>query len=106
MIYLDSDAIIPEAKLTQYLLVKLPKNDKSGYLSQAGYTIDNSKQLEQQLRQQLTLPAMFDQETQFGAIYKIEGILEGTNGINLKIATFWIIDIITKETRFVTLLPN
>lgn len=106
MMYLDSNAIIPQAKLTQYLLVKLHKNDKSGYLAQAGYTIDNWRQLEQKLRQQLILPAIFDQQTNFGTIYKIEGVLEGFNGINLNIATFWIIDRETKETRFVTLLPN
>lgn len=106
MMYLDSNAIIPQAKLTRYLLVKFPKNDKSGYLAQAGYTIDNWRQLEQKLRQQLTLPAIFDQQTNFGIIYKIEGILEGVNGIHLNIATFWIIDRETKETRFVTLLPN
>ena len=66
MIYLDENALIPQAKLTQYLLVKLTKNDKSGYLAQAGYTIDNWKQLEEKL----------------------------------------IIDRETKETKFVTLLPN
>ncbi|EAZ91913.1 hypothetical protein CY0110_29599 [Crocosphaera chwakensis CCY0110] len=32
MINLDRNALIPQAKITQYLLVKLPKNDKSGYL--------------------------------------------------------------------------
>ena len=106
MIYLDKNALIPQAKLTQYLLVKLSKNDKSGYLAQAGYIIDNWRQLEEQLRQQLTLPATVDQETKFGTIYKIEGVLKGNNSINLNIATFWIIDKETKETRFVTLLPN
>lgn len=106
MIYLDYNAIIPQAKLTRYLLIKLAKNDKSGYLAQAGYTINNWPQLEQQLREQLKLPAYFDQQTKFGTIYKIEGILKGLNGFDLKIATFWIIDIETQETRFVTLLPN
>ncbi len=52
MIYLDENALIPQAKLTQYLLIKLTKNDKSGYLAQAGYTIENWKQLEEKLRQQ------------------------------------------------------
>ena len=106
MIYLDENALIPQAKLTQYLLVKLTKNDKSGYLAQAGYTIDNWKQLKEKLRQQLSLPATLDHETNFGTIYKIEGVLKGANGINLNIATFWIIDRETKETKFVTLLPN
>jgi hypothetical protein len=35
------DAIIPESKLTKYLLVFKSRNDKSQYLAQAGFTLSN-----------------------------------------------------------------
>ncbi len=46
MVFLPQDSIIAESKLTQYLLVPLPKDDKSKFLAQAGYTLDNWQQLE------------------------------------------------------------
>jgi hypothetical protein len=106
MMYLSLNAIIPEAKLTSYLLVWKQKDDKSGFLAQAGYTIDNWQNLEQDLRSLLKNEATLDRETPFGNIYRIEGILVGSNGVKLKVATFWMIDSFSKETRFVTLLPN
>ncbi|MFM6401554.1 DUF6883 domain-containing protein, partial [Planktothrix sp.] len=53
MVFLPQDSIIAESKLTQYLLVPLPKDDKSKFLAQAGYTLDNWQQLEQDLRNQI-----------------------------------------------------
>jgi len=47
MPYLNPNATIPPAKLTQYLLVLQPKDDKSGFLAQAGYNLDNWQVLEQ-----------------------------------------------------------
>ena len=34
---LPADAVIATEKITQYLLVKRPENDKSHYLASAGY---------------------------------------------------------------------
>lgn len=106
MTYLNINAVIPEAKLTRYLLVWKPKDDKSGFLAQAGYTLDNWQQLERDLRSLLMNEAILDRETSFGNIYKIEGVLVGYNGVSLQVATFWIVDSFSNETRFVTLLPN
>ncbi|GCL60104.1 hypothetical protein NIES3807_32840 [Microcystis aeruginosa NIES-3807] len=50
MPYLNPNATIPPAKLTWYLLVLQPKDDKSGFLAQAGYNLDNWQVLEQDLR--------------------------------------------------------
>lgn len=50
--------------------------------------------------------ATLDRETSFGNIYKIEGVLVGSNRVSLQVATFWIVDSFSNETRFVTLLPN
>ncbi|NJL89420.1 MAG: hypothetical protein HC916_06165 [Coleofasciculaceae cyanobacterium SM2_1_6] len=106
MIYLSLNSIIPEAKLTRYLLVWKKKDDKSGFLAQAGYTINSWQSLEQDLRSLLKNEAVLDRETPFGNIYKIEGILVGSNEVKLKVATFWMIDSFSEDTRFVTLLPN
>ncbi len=37
---IPSDAIIPDEKLTRYLLVPKARNDKSKFLAQAGFTSD------------------------------------------------------------------
>ena len=106
MPYLNPDATIPRAKLTQYLLVLQPKDDKSGFLAQAGYSLDNWQVLEWDLRRILLNEATLNKQTTFGDIYEVKGVLEGVNGVNLRVSTYWIIDSLTKETRFVTLLPN
>ncbi|MGK7924589.1 MAG: DUF6883 domain-containing protein [Spirulina sp.] len=106
MPYLDPDATIPEAKLTKYLLVWKPKDDKSGFLAQAGYTLENWQQLDRDLRSLLKNEATLNKQTAFGDIYEIQGTLLGSNGIRLQVATYWIVDSVSGETRFVTLLPN
>jgi hypothetical protein len=62
--------------------------------------------LEQDLRRILLNEATLNKQTKFGDIYEIKGLLQGVNGINLRVSTYWIIDSLTKETRFVTLLPD
>jgi hypothetical protein len=39
------DAIIPESKLTKYLLVSKSRNDKSRFLAQGGFTLKNWQKL-------------------------------------------------------------
>ncbi len=38
---MSSNLVIENAKLTRYLLVYQPKDDKSKYLAQYGYTLEN-----------------------------------------------------------------
>jgi len=45
------DAIIPDSKITGYLLVLREQDDKSKFLAQAGFTQDNPEQLTSSLRQ-------------------------------------------------------
>ena len=57
---LPVDTVIAEEKLTKYLLVLLPKDDKSQFLQKAGYTLGNWQHLEADLRSQiLPQPAQF-----------------------------------------------
>ena len=105
MAYLDPNAVITEAKLTGYLLILLPKDDKSQFLSQAGYTLENWQQFEQDLREQiLPLEAVPTTITQYGQKYAIAGNLTGPNGTSLRVKTIWIVT--SGLTRLVTLFPN
>lgn len=38
---IPEDAVIPEDKITRYLLVQQARNDKSKFLAQAGFTQEN-----------------------------------------------------------------
>jgi outer membrane receptor for Fe3+-dicitrate len=102
---LPENAIIAEEKLTQYLLILLPKDDKSKFLAKAGYRLDNWQQLEQDLRTQvLTQDADFVETTRYGRKYCIRACLRGSNGVELSILTVWIVD--NGTARFVTLVPD
>ena len=103
--YLNPNALIANSKLTEYLLIPLPKDDKSEYLAQGGYTLDNWQQLERDLRQQiLSLEAQPTVKTQYGQKYQIIGFLVCPNGKVLTIKTIWIVT--EQTTQFVTLFPT
>lgn len=103
--FLPLDAAIAEEKLTKYLLVPLPKDDKSKFLQQAGYTLENWQQLEADLRSQiLTQPAEFLEKTLYGNKYAIKATLKGVNGLELEIITIWMLT--DQKAKFVTLVPN
>lgn len=102
---LPENAIIAEEKLTRYLLVLLPKDDKSKFLAQAGYRLDNWQQLEQDLRTQvLSQPAEFVETTRYGKKYVIRARLCGSNGVSLSVLTVWMVE--NETARFVTLVPD
>lgn len=105
MVFLPQDTVIAEEKLTKYLLVPLPKDDKSKFLTQAGYTLDNWQQLKQDLRVQvLSQPAELIETNRYGRKYAIRACLRGVNGIELNILTIWMLT--NDTTRFVTLVPD
>ena len=104
---LPSDAIIAEEKLTQYLLTWRPRNDKSGYLAQAGYDVSNWETLHADLRH---LAANSEAESEgsnpWGEVIAARGDLQGPNGVILRVNTVWIRLAESGETRFVTLYPD
>ena len=105
MAYLDPNATIAEEKLTQYLLIPLVKDDKSQFLAQSGYGLENWQQLEQDLREQiLSLEATPTKLTRHGQKYVIVGDLTGPNGVTIAVKTIWIVA--PDGTRFVTLFPH
>ena len=105
MTKLSLNSVIPSAKLTNYLLIRLPKDDKSQFLDRGGYSIENWQQLDRDLRSQiLPLEAEQIENTRYGQKYMIRGSLTGPNGRILQVKTVWIVTL--SETRFVTLVAD
>lgn len=103
---LQGTLIIPDAKLTQYLLVPRQEDDKSKFLAQAGFTQDNPDQLKQAI---LTLTQIHDvisdRQDKYGRYYRVEGDLIGPN-CALAVVTIWIERAEDGNIQFVTLKPK
>ena len=83
------------------------RNDKSGYLAQAGYDLSNWDVLEADLRQlAATADAEIEGTNDFGEMLSACGALHGSNGVILKVKTIWIRLAELDETRFVTLIRD
>jgi hypothetical protein len=104
---LPAQSAIPLAKLTRYLLVPLPRGDKSKFLAQAGYSTENTERLMTDLRAQiLPLEASPVGFTKFGDFFEIRGSLRGPNDVLLRAKTTWIREHLHGNVRLVTLLPD
>jgi hypothetical protein len=102
---IPEDALIHGNKLTRYLLVRRPKNDKSGFLAQAGFTIDNPEWLEKAIRRLISEnEAILDRKNEYGAFYLVEGELMGPTKTLLTV-TVWIQLASDNRFHFVTLKP-
>ena len=104
---LAQDTIISERKIKEYLLTPRTEDDKAGFLALAGYSLQNWRELERDLRREVERgDALLIRTTQYGEMYHIKGQLKGPNGTNLDVITVWIKLHATGETRFVTLIPD
>ena len=102
---IPSDAIIQAKKLTDYLLTPRPKNDKSQFLAQVGFTRDNPGLLEQAIRKLIAEnDAELDGQNEYGIFYRVTGVLVGPRG-NLATVTVWIQLTNQHLYRFITLKP-
>lgn len=103
---IPKDALIPDTKIRDYLLIPLRKSDKSKYLALAGYNRENFWELIKDIREQL-LPAegMFEERKLDGELYGVNGELTGPNGRTLRVKTVWLRKW-NGEWRFITLLPD
>ncbi|MBE9079735.1 hypothetical protein IQ241_20980 [Romeria aff. gracilis LEGE 07310] len=100
------NAIIPDAKMSSYLLVLQPRNDKSKFLAQAGFTQNNVDALADALRQLVaTNEAIENRTDEYGTYYQVIGRLSGVNGINLSVVTVWLRRNTDQNFQFITLIP-
>ena len=104
---LPADAHIDRRKLTEYLLRPRLDDDKSAFLALAGYTLDNAGQLFADIREQaLSREADLIEQTEYGPKYRIRCTLTGPNRKTLNVVTIWMTEDATKQTKFVTLVPD
>lgn len=104
---IPDDAVIPEEKLTRYLLVPRTKDDKSKFLAQAGFTQENPNDLLSAIKQLiLTTDAVEDSINEYGVFYTVEGDLQGLNGRSLSVVTVWLQSVYDGSFRFITLKPK
>jgi hypothetical protein len=104
---LPVDALVAPEKLTEYLLRWRPEDDKSAFLAQAGYTLENAGRLMADIREQLMpLEAELVENTDYGPKFALAGVLTGPNGRSLRVLTIWMTEEATSQTKFITLYPD
>lgn len=104
---IPDDLIIPESKITQYLLVLKARNDKSRFLAQAGFTQENPAALKLAIQKQaMGNEALEEKSNEYGIFYQVEGELIGVNSVNLSVITIWLQRQVDGRFQFVTLKPN
>ncbi|MDB9412051.1 HEAT repeat domain-containing protein [Microcystis aeruginosa CS-567/02] len=106
-IFLPTGSLIPDAKITNYLLKLRPKDDKSKYLARAGFTLANPDALKSALIQLIqTNPAIEDLINEYGTFYRVEGELIGSNQVRLSVVTIWLKRNLDHQFQFITLKPR
>lgn len=104
---LPENTIIAREKLTNYLLISKKRNDKSQWLSKAGYTNENWQELKNDLKKLIrSTEAMPIENSEYGQIYEIRDEISGPNGNSLKVCTIWMTEIATGITKFITMYPD
>jgi hypothetical protein len=103
---IPEDAIIPNDKITRYLLIQKARNDKSKFLAQAGFTLQNPEALAAAIHSLIAMSeAVEDRNNEYGVFYKVAGELVGINGVSLSVVTIWLQRQIDEKFQFVTLKP-
>jgi len=104
---ITQEAVIPREKLTRYLLAWRAQGDKSKFLAQAGFTVENPGALLRALRVLAArAEAVPDGENQYGEFLRVEGDLTGPNGVSLRVTTIWLRWHADGSVHFVTLKPQ
>jgi hypothetical protein len=104
---IPADAIIPREKLTRYLLVPRPWDDKSRFLGQAGFSLTEPDILHQAIRRMAAnFDAVEDGTNDYGTFFRVEGDLEGPNGRTLQVVLIWLQWELDGTFHFVTLKPR
>jgi len=103
---LPPDAVIARSKVTDYLLVRQDRGDKSAFLERAGYSARHPDLLVADLfRLSREAPAELVEENRFGRYYQVVGILTGPAGVGVSVRTIWMTEHLSGVTKFITLIP-
>jgi hypothetical protein len=104
--HIPPDAEIAIEKLTRYLLVPRPLDDKSKFLGRAGFTSANPHVLDAAIRALAAAePAIEDGDNDYGTFWRVEGALHGPDGAIL-VVTIWLRWHVDGRFRFITLKPG
>jgi hypothetical protein len=101
-------AVVPEAKLTQYLLNPAHPvgRSKALFFLKFGFTAISWRDLaEALLKHARENDATLSGQTTYGVRYFVDGILRAPDGTMLNIRSAWYIDTGSKVPRFVTAHP-
>jgi hypothetical protein len=92
---------IPVEKITEYLLTKKEKNDKSKFLQSLGYSLENWQDLVNEIKNiAVKNDLVLERISEFGNLYSIKGKLK-----NKLIITIWLKQVNKDIYRFITLYP-
>ena len=104
---LPSNVIIPDDKITQYLLVFREQDDKSKFLAKGGFNQNNSEELKLAIYNLIKKSeAIEDITNEYGTFYRVEGNLRGLNSQYLSVITIWLKRTIDNRIQFITLKPK
>lgn len=104
---IPADAIVAAEKLTHYLLLPRPWDDKAKFLAQAGFERRNPDALLDALRELASeVQATRDGENEYGEFLRTDGDLVGPNGRRLTVTAIWFRQHLDNKVRFVTLKPR
>jgi len=103
---LPANAAIARENVTNYLLVRRDRNDKSTFLKLGGFGNHNPDVLiaaiSGLLRQN---DATQIDENKFGRYYEVIGVLRGQLGVGLRVRSIWMTEHLSGVTKFITLIP-
>jgi hypothetical protein len=101
-------ALITQEKLIDYLLNTEHKRGgtKARLLERFGYTFQNWRQLEADIRSGLETEVDVMRTTEYGTRYEIRMTLQTPRGLPLTLRTIWQIDGGTDVPRLITLYPD
>lgn len=104
---IPADAIVPPEKITRYLLLPRPWDDKSQFLARAGFVAAAPDKLESAIRRMAEgFEATEDGENEYGTFYRVIGSLDGPNGVALPVVQIWLQWKLDGTYHFVTLKPD
>lgn len=103
---IPATAVIAPEKLTKYLLVARPWDDKSKFLGRGGFIGENWPTLEAAIRElAANTDASEDGVNEYGTFWRSEGELVGTRG-TLALVVIWLQWALDGTFHFVTLKPR